>query len=109
MTDRAPAVHQAVRLDELSAALLAELATVPEGASMSLPRLGKRLGVGVSALMRSLSLMGDARIGNATSPGWVQVTQHDGRWSAALTGEGRAFCDANLACTRPGPARVPTA
>ena len=44
----------APRLDELPAAILRELAAAPGDAGMSLPRLGKHLGLGASVLMRSL-------------------------------------------------------
>jgi hypothetical protein len=83
-------------LDELSAAILRELASVPEDAGMSLPRLGKRLGLGASVLMRSLSAMSDARIGGVAGPGWVRVTQVEERWIAALTEAGRDFCTRHL-------------
>jgi hypothetical protein len=99
MTGEVPIVDP-VRLDELSAALLAELSTVPAGTGMSLPRLGKRLGVGVSVLMRSLASMGETRIGDAAGPGWVRVTQLDERWSAELTDKGRAFCAFRIALNR---------
>ena len=77
--------------DDLSAAILRELASAPPHAEISLPRLGKKLGVGVSVLMRRLSLMGPASLGGAAGPGWVRVTQWEDRWTAALTDEGRAL------------------
>ena len=83
-------------LDDLSAGILNELATAQPNAGMSLPRLSKQLGVGVSAVMRRLSLMGDAKIGGVPGPGWVRVTQLDDRWTAALTEAGRAFCAEHL-------------
>jgi hypothetical protein len=83
-------------LDELSAAILLALAQAPSEAGMSLPRLGKQLGLGVSVLMRALSAMGCARIGNTEGPGWVRVTQLDDRWTAALTEAGREFCTRHL-------------
>ncbi len=83
-------------LDELSAAILRELAAAPGEAGMSLPRLGKHLGLGASVLMRSLSAMGHARIGGVEGPGWVRVTQVDERWNAVLTAAGRAFCSRHL-------------
>ena len=55
-------------LDELSAAILRELAAAPNDAGMSLPRLGKHLGLGASVLMRSLSGMSHARIGGVEGP-----------------------------------------
>jgi hypothetical protein len=83
-------------LDELSAAILRELAAAPGEAGMSLPRLGKHLGLGASVLMRSLASMGHARIGGVEGPGWVRVTQVEERWNAALTQAGRDFCARHL-------------
>lgn len=83
-------------LDALSAAILRELAAAPGDAGMSLPRLGKHLGLGASVLMRSLSAMSHARIGGVEGPGWVRVTQMDDRWTAALTEAGREFCARSL-------------
>ena len=77
-------------LPALSAALLRAL--VEEGGgerAISLPRLVKRLGLGASALMRELTLMGDAVLGGMRGPGWVRVDQADGRWVAQLTEAGR--------------------
>ncbi len=73
--------------------------------AVSLPRLGKRLGQGVSVLMRQLSLMGDAVIGGMSGPGWVQVREEGGRWTAQLTEAGRAFVAAQAAeAAREAPA-----
>ena len=83
-------------LDDLSAAILRELAAAPGDAGMSLPRLGKHLGLGVSVLMRALSALGHARIGGVDGPGWVRVTQEEERWTAALTDAGREFCARHL-------------
>ena len=83
-------------LDELSVAILRELALSPGATGMALPRLGKHLGVGASVLLRRLSMMGLARIGGVDGPGWVRVTQLDDRWVAALTEDGRVFCEALL-------------
>ena len=83
-------------LDELSAAILRELAAAPGEAGMALPRLGKHLGLGASVLMRSLSAMSNARIGGIDGPGWVRVTQVEERWNAALTELGREFCRRRL-------------
>jgi FdhD protein len=91
MTDDA-----APELDELTVAILRELASAPGDAGMSLPRLGKHLGLGVSVLMRALSAMGHARIGGVEGPGWVRVTQEEDRWTAALTEAGRAVCARRL-------------
>ena len=87
---------EAPQLDELAAAILRELAAAPGDAGMSLPRLGKHLGLGASVLMRTLSAMGHARIGGVEGPGWVRVTQEDERWTAALTSAGREFCERHL-------------
>lgn len=57
---------------------------------MSLPRLGKRLGQGVSVLLRELTLMSDASVGGQRGPGWVRVDQLGERWVAHLTDAGRA-------------------
>jgi hypothetical protein len=83
-------------LDELTVAILRELASAPGDAGMSLPRLGKHLGLGASVLMRALSAMGHARIGGVEGPGWVRVTQEEDRWTAALTEAGRAFSARHL-------------
>lgn len=77
----------------LGASILRELAGVPPSGGMSLPRLGKRLGQGVSALMRELSLMGDAVIGGVAGPGWVKVIQLEDRWVAHLTPAGRSWVE----------------
>jgi FdhD protein len=71
--------------DPFAAAILVELATAPPPGGMSLPRLAKRLGLGVSAVLRQLSLMGDAVIGGQTGPGWVRVEQTEERWVVYLT------------------------
>jgi FdhD protein len=63
-------------------------------AGMSLPRLGKRLGQGVSVLMRQLTLMGDAAVGGERGPGWVVVAEQGGHWTARLTDAGRAVAQA---------------
>jgi len=83
-------------LDPLPAAILRELAAAPGEAGMSLPRLGKHLGLGASVLMRALSAMSHARIGGVDGPGWVRVTQVEDRWTAALTAAGREFCERHL-------------
>ena len=77
--------------DLLSEAILRALARAPGEGGMSLPRLGKQLGQGASAVMRQLTLMGDTTIGRVRGPGWVRVEQGEGRWVAHLTDEGRVF------------------
>jgi hypothetical protein len=74
--------------ESLVHAILRALAT--DDAGMSLPRLGKRLGQGVSVLMRQLTLMSDASVGGQRGPGWVRVVQTNDRCVACLTDEGRA-------------------
>jgi len=68
----------------LPAAILLALAEFnAEGLeSVSLQRLGKRLGQGASVLMRQLALMGDAAIGGVPGPGWVAVERDGERWLA---------------------------
>ncbi len=82
-------MNDSTALTPLAQALLRELAGAPDAVGMSLPRLGKRLGQGVSVLMRQLSLMGDAAIGGVHGPGWVRVEQINDRWVARLTAAGR--------------------
>ncbi|KRC23521.1 hypothetical protein [Acidovorax sp. Root217] len=72
-------------------ALAEESPDTPAGApGVSLPRLGKRLGQGVSVLLRELTLMSDASVGGQRGPGWVRVDQVGERWVAHLTDAGRA-------------------
>ena len=77
-------------MDDLHRAIL--LALLPEADPISLPRLGKRLGLGASVLMRALTLMGDASLGGQPGPGWVTLRLEDERWMAALADAGRSFC-----------------
>ena len=69
-------------------ALLAELASTPEG--MSLPRLCKRLGVRMSVLMRTLAWIGEDSIGGIPGAGLVRVHRDGERDIASLTDAGRA-------------------
>lgn len=74
--------------DAFTAALLAALdESGAEG--MSLPRLGKKLGLGASVVLRRLHLLSAAHIGGQGGPGWVRVESHDGRWMAWLTEAGQ--------------------
>jgi hypothetical protein len=75
--------------DPFAIAILAELAAAPAPGRMSLPRLAKRLGLGVSVVLRQLSLMGDAVIGGQAGPAWVRVVQTEERWVVHLTEAGR--------------------
>jgi FdhD protein len=73
----------------LAVAILQALAE--EGAdAVSLPRLGKRLQLEASTVMRQLSLMGSARIGGQAGPGWVLVEHVGERWMVRLTEAGLA-------------------
>ena len=74
--------------DPFALAILAVLSDGPF--PMSLPRLAKKLDLGVSVVMRQLSLMGDAVIGGQTGPGWVRVVQDEERWVVHLTDGGKA-------------------
>lgn len=73
--------------EDVSGALLRVLAE--SDAPVSVPRLGKRLGLGASVVMRTLTLMGDAVLGGQAGPGWVQLRCEEGRWLASLTEAGR--------------------
>lgn len=80
----------------LAVAILQSLARQGAGAPQSLPRLAKSLGSSASVLLRELALMGDAPVAGHAGPGWVRVTQHEGRWLVALTAEGAAAIEAGL-------------
>ncbi|KQM80262.1 hypothetical protein [Xylophilus sp. Leaf220] len=72
----------------LAAALLLTLAEKPAGEAASVPWLGKRLQREASVVMRTLAMMGNARIGSRQGPGWVDVA-HDGeRWMVRLLAPG---------------------
>lgn len=77
-------------IDPLSAAILALLVDAPPPGGVSLPRIGKKLGLSASVLLRHLTLMGDAMIGGRAGPGWVRVEQNEERWVVFLTEAGRA-------------------
>lgn len=76
--------------DDLQRRIMQALAE--ESAPVSLPRLGKRLGLGASVVMRALTQMGDASLGGQPGPGWVQVQLQDTRWTVSLTAAGRQQC-----------------
>ena len=81
----------ATDLDPLSQAILRALADAPRDGGVSLPRLGKQLGLGASVLMRHLTRMGSATLGGIAGPGWVRVVQLDDRWVVHLEAPGRAL------------------
>lgn len=83
--------------DPFSMAILAELAVAPSVGGMSLPRLAKRLDLGVSVVLRQLSMMGDAVIGGQPGPAWVRVVQTEDRWVVHLTDAGRSVAESLLA------------
>lgn len=60
-------------------------------ASMSLPRLAKRVGESGSVVLRELSLMSDAVLGGQPGPGWARVWEEGGRWMVAVTAAGLAL------------------
>ena len=76
--------------DDLPQTLLRALAE--DAGPVSVPRLGKRLGVGASVVMRALTLMGDAVLGGQAGPGWVRMQHEEGRWMVSLTEAGRQHC-----------------
>ena len=84
-----PPADDAPVLDERTAAILEILAAAP-GVSVSLPRLAKSLGLGVSTVMRHLRAIDGSTLGGHSGPAWVAVAQHDGRWSCSLSSVGRA-------------------
>ncbi|APW37092.1 hypothetical protein RD110_07695 [Rhodoferax koreense] len=73
--------------DAFTVAILQALAESSE--PVSLPRLGKRLGLGASVLLRRLHLMSEATIGGQPGPDWLRVESLDGRWMVHLTEAGR--------------------
>ena len=70
--------------------VLTELDT---GNGVALPRLAKRLGLGVSVLMREYTQLSDAKLGGVIGPGYVrlELDERTGRWLAHLTDAGRAL------------------
>ncbi len=79
--------------DAPAIAILQRLLAAPRDDGVSLPRLAKHLGLGASAVLRRLTLMGDAELGSQRGPGWVRVVQLDDRWVAHLTEAGRALAE----------------
>ena len=78
-------------LDPLSQAILRVLADAPRDGGVSLPWLGKQLGLGASVLMRQLTRMGSATLCGVAGPGWVRVVQLKDRWVVHLEPAGRAL------------------
>ncbi len=70
-------------------ALLRALAE--DGGEVSLPRLCKRLGLRMSALLRLLAVLGETGIGDAPAAGYVAVRADGERQLARITDRGRAW------------------
>ena len=77
-------------MSELQQTLL--LALYREAKPISLPKLGKQLGLSGSVVMRALAPLGDAVIAGQPGPGWVRLDMADARWTASLTEAGRIQC-----------------
>ncbi|MCU7371901.1 hypothetical protein PEC18_13800 [Paucibacter sp. O1-1] len=74
---------------------LAEFDQENGGRGVALTRIGKRLGLNVSLLMREYTQLSDARLGGVAGPGWVRLAcdeEGSGRWLVHLTEQGRAQC-----------------
>jgi hypothetical protein len=80
-------------LPDPHAQALHELAALDAGAGVPLTRLAKRLKLGVSALLRIYTALGDACVGDVQGPGWVELHCEEGRWRAFITETGRAHCE----------------
>ncbi|MEH3087067.1 MAG: hypothetical protein PGN26_11175 [Xylophilus ampelinus] len=97
-----PGEAPALRIDRATALLL--LALQDEGAAVSVPRLGKRLGEGASVLMRRLAATGDAAVGGRPGPGWTRLEHQGDRWMAGLTDAGRDLAQRLRALVEAAPA-----
>lgn len=96
--------HAAAAQPPLALAILRELARPGLQDGLALPALSKRLGLGASAVLRELSALGDMPLGGGRrGPGWARTWQQEGRWMAALTDEGRAWCARALPPCPPMP------
>jgi len=78
-------------LDDLEAAALARLAELDTGDGVPLTRLAKQLDQRVSVLMRTFTMLSDARLGGVAGPGFVRIAEDEGRWRAWATPAGRAY------------------
>jgi hypothetical protein len=83
----AEGAEPAMDLVERALSALAMLQT--SDAPVSLTRIAKRLDVRVSVLIRSYAQLGEASVDGGQGLGWVRLDCIDGRWTAALTVEGR--------------------
>ena len=59
--------------------------------SVSLTRLSKRLDTSVSVLMREITMLTDAMLGDRRGPGLLRMWQEEGRWLVVLTPEGTSL------------------
>ena len=78
-------------LDDLEAAALARLAELDTGDGVPLTRLAKQLDQRVSVLMRTFTMLSDARLGGVAGPGFVRIAEDEGRWRAWATPAGQAY------------------
>ncbi|PXX47213.1 formate dehydrogenase accessory sulfurtransferase FdhD [Undibacterium pigrum] len=76
--------------DKLSLELMAELSN--HTGAVSLPRLGKRLGVRQSSLLRCIAYLGEQSMGQHQGAGWVRLEQDGERSMLSLTEAGRQVC-----------------
>ena len=84
-------------LEPFEAAVLDRLAALDTGDGVPLTRLAKQLDARVSVLIRTCTLLSDARLGGMAGPGYVRLAEADGRWRAWATGAGRAASGAGAA------------
>lgn len=82
-------------LDELETAVLARLAELDTGDGVPLTRLAKQLDQRVAVLIRTFTLLSDARLGGVAGPGYVRLGEDEGRWRAWITPAGRATAEAS--------------
>lgn len=77
-------------LEPFEAVALDRLAELDTGDGVPLTRLAKQLDERVSVLIRTFTLLSDAKLGGVAGPGYARVTEADGRWRAWVTDTGRA-------------------
>jgi len=82
-------------LDDLETAVLAKLAELDTGDGVPLTRLAKQLDQRVAVLIRTFTMLSDARLGGVAGPGLVRLGEDEGRWRAWVTPAGRAATKAS--------------
>jgi len=82
-------------LDELETAVLARLAELDTGDGVPLTRLAKQLDQRVAVLIRTFTMLSDARLGGVAGPGYARLAEDEGRWRAWITPAGRAAVEAS--------------